>query len=65
MLEEVKKHSFIIYSGDKVMKKAFIICLFALIAVSGQLWAKEKTTLAVLPFSVPSAENIDYLQDGV
>lgn len=47
------------------MKKAFIICLFALVAVSGQLWAKEKTTLAVLPFSVHSAENIDYLQAGI
>ncbi|MDI6777119.1 MAG: FG-GAP-like repeat-containing protein [Syntrophales bacterium] len=50
---------------QRTVKKAFIICLFALIAVSGQLWAKEKTTLAVLPFSVHSAENIDYLHQGI
>ena len=42
-----------------------LICLFVLAAGSPQLWAKEKTTLAVLPFSVHSAENIDYLQQGI
>ncbi len=29
------------------------------------LWAKDKTTIAVLPFSVHSAENIDYVQQGI
>ena len=43
----------------------FLICLFVLVAGSGQTGAKEKTTLAVLPFSLHSAENIDYLQDGI
>ncbi|MDO8785668.1 MAG: hypothetical protein Q7J12_05570, partial [Syntrophales bacterium] len=47
------------------MKKTFVLCLFALAAVSGQLWAKEKATIAVLPFSVHSAEKIDYLQSGI
>jgi TolB-like protein len=29
------------------------------------LWAKDKYTVTVLPFSTHSAENIDYLQDGI
>ena len=37
--------------------------LFMMLPLS--LWAKEKPTVAVLPFSVHSAENIDYIQQGI
>ena len=29
------------------------------------MWAKEKNSVAVLPFSVHSAENIDYVRQGI
>jgi TolB-like protein len=28
-------------------------------------WAKEKSSVAILPFSISSAENIDYVQQGI
>jgi len=31
----------------------------------GQVWAKELNTIAVLPFSVHSADNIDYVKSGI
>jgi TolB-like protein len=36
-----------------------------LIALVQPLWAKDKNTVAVLPFSVHSAENIDYVRQGI
>ena len=36
-----------------------------LIALAQPLWAKDKNTVAVLPFSVHSAENIDYVRQGI
>ncbi len=43
----------------------WIVCLFCLIAAVQPLWAKEKTVVAVLPFAIHSAENIDYVRQGV
>ncbi|MHB8909588.1 MAG: FG-GAP-like repeat-containing protein [Syntrophales bacterium] len=49
------------------MKKLckWIVCLFCMLAAVQPLWAKEKTIVAVLPFAVHSAENIDYVRQGV
>ena len=38
--------------------------LFLLVSLQ-PLWAKDKYTVAVLPFSVHSAENIDYVRQGI
>jgi TolB-like protein len=49
------------------MRKLFqyILCLALIILTTGSLWAKDKYTVTVLPFSVHSAENIDYLKQGI
>ncbi len=49
------------------MKNAckWIACLFCMIASVQPLWAKDKTVVAVLPFTTHSAENIDYVRQGV
>ncbi len=49
------------------MKNAckWIVCLFCMVAAVQPLWAKEKTTVVVLPFTIHSAENIDYVRQGV
>jgi TolB-like protein len=39
--------------------------LFCLLMMVQPLWAKEKNVVAVLPFTVNSAENIDYVRQGV
>ncbi|MFZ4440200.1 MAG: FG-GAP-like repeat-containing protein [Syntrophales bacterium] len=44
--------------------KWFVGILF-LFASLQPLWAKDKYTVAVLPFSVHSAENIDYVRQGI
>lgn len=41
------------------------ICLLLLFAVSGSLEAKGEKTVAVLPFTVHSADNIDYVRQGI
>ena len=41
------------------------ISLLLLFAVSGSLEAKGEKTIAVLPFAVHSAENIDYVRQGI
>jgi len=38
--------------------------LFLIISVQ-PLWAKDRNTVAVLPFSIHSAENIDYVRQGI
>jgi len=40
----------------------YLLCFFLAAPLS---WAKEKTSIAVLPFSVYSAENIDYVRRGI
>lgn len=49
------------------MKKIWgmFLCLSVLMLTSSGLMAKDKTTVAVLPFTVHSAENIDYVQKGI
>ena len=42
-----------------------LICLFCLIACAPPLWAKDKYVVAVLPFSVSSSENIDFIRQGI
>jgi TolB-like protein len=46
-----------------VLRFVVITCLIT--SVSGSLWAKEKKKVAVLPFAIHSAENIDYVKQGV
>lgn len=48
---------------EKIIKSALFIGLLLSMGVTG--WAKEKSTVAILPFSVSSAENIDYVQQGI
>ena len=49
------------------MRKSYrwIAAVLFLIALVQPLWAKDKNTVAVLPFSVHSAENIDYVRQGI
>ena len=42
-----------------------ILFLILLIGTAVPLWAKDKSTVAVLPFAVHSAENIDYVRQGI
>jgi TolB-like protein len=41
------------------------ICLLLVLTVSGSLEAKGEKIVAVLPFTVHSAENIDYVRQGI
>ncbi len=43
----------------------WLVCLICIVFVAPSLWAKEKSSVAVLPFSVHSAENIDYVRRGI
>jgi TolB-like protein len=43
----------------------WFICLICVVVAAPSLWAKEKNSVAVLPFSVHSAENIDYVRRGI
>jgi TolB-like protein len=47
----------------KIIKSALLIGLLLSMGVTS--WAKEKPSIAILPFSVSSAENIDYVQQGI
>lgn len=49
------------------MRKAlqFIFCLTIILFVTGSVLAKDKYTVTILPFSVHSAENIDYVKQGI
>jgi len=49
------------------MKKtiSFILCLVTVLLVVATVWAKEKYTVTVLPFSLHSAENIEYVRQGI
>ncbi|TSA48080.1 MAG: hypothetical protein D4R56_01100 [Deltaproteobacteria bacterium] len=43
----------------------WIVGILILLVSLQPLWAKDKYTVAVLPFSVHSAENIDYVRQGI
>jgi TolB-like protein len=49
------------------MKISFkwLVCLFCLIAVVQPSWALGEKKVAVLPFTVYSADNIDYVRQGI
>ena len=49
------------------MKKScrWIVALLFLLVSIQPLWAKEPYRIVVLPFSVHSAENIDYVRQGI
>jgi TolB-like protein len=49
------------------MRKTFqyIFCLVILLLATGSLWAKDKYMVTILPFSLHSAENIDYVKQGI
>lgn len=50
------------------MRKTLLYILFCLaifLLSSGSLWAKDKYTVTVLPFALNSAENIDYVKQGI
>jgi len=49
------------------MKKIFkyIICLAILMLATGSLWAKDKYVITVLPFTLNSSENIEYVRQGI
>ena len=49
------------------MKKScrWVVGILFLLVSLQPLWAKDKYTVAVLPFSVHSAENIDYVRQGI
>ena len=41
------------------------VLIFFFLSTGTTAWSKEKTILSVLPFSVHSAENIEYVQQGI
>lgn len=53
--------------GKHIMKNSckWIVGLLLLLFSLQPLWAKDKYTVAVLPFFVHSAENIDYVRQGI
>ncbi|PIV06352.1 MAG: hypothetical protein COS57_03825 [Syntrophobacterales bacterium CG03_land_8_20_14_0_80_58_14] len=53
--------------GEYKMKNSckWVVGILFLLVSLQPLWAKDKYTVAVLPFSVHSAENIDYVRQGI
>lgn len=49
------------------MRRIFILflCIFMIISSAVSLWATENRTVAIVPFSVHSAENIDYIKNAI
>jgi TolB-like protein len=49
------------------MRKTFqyIFCLVIFLLATGSIWAKDKYTVTVLPFTLYSSENIDYIKQGI
>ena len=43
----------------------YIFCLTIILMATASLWAKDKYTVTILPFTLHSAENIDYIKQGV
>jgi len=44
---------------------AYLLSFIIAFLCSVNIWAKDKYTVAILPFSINSAENIDYIKQGV
>ena len=42
-----------------------LIALIFMLLITMPLWAKDKKSVAVLPFALNSADNIDYVQQGI
>lgn len=47
----------------KILK--YIICLFIILISTGTLSAKDKYVITVLPFTLNSSENIEYVRQGI
>ncbi|MGV8056551.1 MAG: FG-GAP-like repeat-containing protein [Smithellaceae bacterium] len=49
------------------MKKIFkyMVCLVIILLSTGSLWAKDKNVITVLPFTLNSSENIEYVRQGI
>jgi len=43
----------------------YIVSLMISLLIAGTLWAKDKYTVSILPFTLNSAENIDYVKQGI
>ncbi|MBM4312734.1 MAG: hypothetical protein FJ122_02310 [Deltaproteobacteria bacterium] len=43
----------------------WMVCLLILAVIGAPVWAQETKRVVILPFSVHSAENIDYLRQGI
>jgi TolB-like protein len=43
----------------------YIFCVTIILLAAGSLWAKDKYIVTILPFSVNSADNIDYVKQGI
>lgn len=43
----------------------YLICLVIILLCTGSLWAKDKYTITILPFTVNSSENIEYVKQGI
>jgi len=43
----------------------YIFCLTTILLASGSLWAKDNYIVTILPFSINSADNIDYVKQGI
>ena len=43
----------------------YMICLVIVILSAGTLWAKDKYSVTVLPFTLNSSENIEYVRQGI
>ena len=43
----------------------YIFCLTIILLAAGSLWAKDKYIVTILPFTLHSAENIDYVKQGI
>lgn len=43
----------------------YVLCLAIILLATQTIWAKEKYMVTVLPFSLHSAENIEYVRQGI
>jgi hypothetical protein len=53
--------------GEKTMRKSFkyTLCILIILLTAGSLWAKDKYIVTVLPFTLHSSENIEYVKQGI
>jgi TolB-like protein len=56
-----------VFKKEIKMRKTiqYIFCLIIILLVTGSLWAKDTYTVTVLPFTLNSSENIDYIKQGI